>query len=273
MDSSVVILSYCRKMELCYGTALVFKTLRVGFPNARVTVVDNVSLPEAAAEIEKLARETECRFERVPAPGIQHHEFLEARLKEEAAANGAGPLIFLDPDICFWRSCEDFDFDALLAGKVVRTHYVQAIRTTTLPRIHTSFMWIPDARRLWQEIVRIRSEHFDFHPFSPFSVQLAGQWFRFDTGASLYSVIHAQTAAFTEAHLDCFDHLYAGCHLDWVFPALGDGLRTLIMKSHEDARAGNLAALKGIWRSQARACQVETAPDSSSTGKEGTWKM
>ncbi len=66
---NVFILTYCRNTELFYGTELIFKTLRVGFPNAKVTVVDNASIPEVRTEIELLAKENDCLFEQIPDPG------------------------------------------------------------------------------------------------------------------------------------------------------------------------------------------------------------
>ena len=108
----VFLLTHCRQRDLFYGTALIFKTLRVGFPNARVTVVDNASLPETRGEIERLARECDCEFRQLEAPAIAHDAFLSKTLAS-VAGGGGGPLVFLDPDLCLWRSCEDLEFDAL----------------------------------------------------------------------------------------------------------------------------------------------------------------
>ncbi len=239
-------------MDLFYGTELVFKTLRVGFPSARVIVVDNASLPEAAARIELLARENGCAFERVPEPGIKHHEFIEQRIALTAADETAeGPLIFLDPDVCFWRSCEHFDFPgSLMAGRHVRAYHLNATQALTMPRLHTSFLWMPDPRRLWNEITEIRKLHFDFEPFLSYSTKIAGQWCRFDTGASLYAVMPEKMSCFREEHLNCYDHLFCGSHVDYIYSLHEAEQRRALWKIHADAREGNLEALRGIWKWQ-----------------------
>ena len=185
----VHILTFCRKPELFYGTELVFKTLRVGFPDARVRVVDNASLPEVRDTIARLARENDCAFEQIEAPAMEHHHFLDRTLKSAAAEPDGAPLVFLDPDICLWASCEDFAFDGLVAGKLVDPYDDDIMRCVTAPRLHSSFLWIPDPRRLVEEIQTLQRVHRDFEPFLPYSVRVMGSWVRFDTGASLFSAM------------------------------------------------------------------------------------
>ena len=125
----VHILTFCRNVELFYGTQLVFKTLRIGFPNADITVVDNASLPTARVEIKAMAQETGCRFEQIESHCIQHYEFIQNTIRK--AANDTtvnGPLIFIDPDVCFWSSCEDFEFDGLMAGFYNASQCQESIR-------------------------------------------------------------------------------------------------------------------------------------------------
>jgi len=271
----VFILTYCRQMKLFYGTGLVFKTLRVGFPNARVTVVDNVSIPEAAAAVESLAKETDCAFERLSGRGVQHHEFIEEKLKATADDGSAGgPLVFLDPDICFWESCEDFEFDGILAGKQEGAFYCEATRTFTMPRIHTSFMWIRDAAELREEIERIGADHFDFEPFRSVSMKIAGRWYRFDTGGGLYAAIAEKVSVFEEEHLNRYDHLYGGCHVDWILPIMHTRAQELLASTHACARDGDLAGLKGIWRVQdevAQGSQIRQAV--AGKEKQKPWRM
>ncbi|MEO6447712.1 MAG: hypothetical protein ABIO42_00555, partial [Burkholderiaceae bacterium] len=56
----MTILTYCAHPALAYGTLLVFKTLRVGFPTARVEVYDNGSHPDVVGQIG--ARQGSCRL-------------------------------------------------------------------------------------------------------------------------------------------------------------------------------------------------------------------
>jgi hypothetical protein len=250
----VFVLTYCRNVELLYGTTLLFKTLRVGFPNARVTVADNASLPEARAEIAQLARETECAFEPIDGPGIQHYEFIESKIWQTSV--GAGQkrrTVFLDPDICLWQSCEDLEFDGLIAGTLVSAHDDPVFKCVAMPRLHSSFLWIPDANRLRETIRMIQTIHIEFRPFAPVSVKLGDVWMRYDTGASLYAAIPEQVNEFSDTHRHRYDHLYCGTHYDLWEPHFTGELRAVMDSVHQHAKTGDLAALQGVWREQSRA--------------------
>ncbi len=248
---NVFILTFCRNRELFYGTKLIFKTLRTGFPNARVTVVDNASIPETVDEIRVLAEGCDCRFKQLTGKGTPHHTFIEKTLHDCASNEFAHePLIFLDPDMCFWRSCEDFDFSGLIAGRRVPRFNCMVTNTITMPRLHTSFLWIPDPKKLMQEIWRIKVARFDFEPFLSCSFALDGTWYRYDTGANLYAALSHKVNRFTEYHFDCFDHILCGSHLDWVYDKYDGKIGKMMTEVHKHAKAGNLAALKGIWKYQ-----------------------
>ena len=248
---NVFILTFCRNLDLFYGTSLIFKTLRTGFPNARVTVTDNASLPETRAEIASLARQNDCIFHQLQPPGIQHHDFLESTLRAtDDDSKIDGPVVFLDPDICLWDSCEHFSFDGLLAGKPFSKFHCIITKTITMPRLHTSFLWIPDVVKLKKEIWKIKATHFDFEPFLPSSLRIDSAWYRFDTGASLYAAIPNKVSYFTEEHFRCYDHLFCGSHLDWIYTLYDTGSQKMMSEIHDNAKAGNLKALKGVWRYQ-----------------------
>jgi hypothetical protein len=247
---NVFILTFCRNLDLFYGTELIFKTLRIGFPNARVQVVDNASLPETRAEIASLARQNDCSFQQLQA-GIQHHDFLQNTLR--AAAEDFNPdvsVVFLDPDICLWDSCEHFSFDGLAAGKLFARFHCSITHTITMPRLHTSFLWIQDPQRLMAYIRKLKIKYFDFDPFSPYSCKINDSWYRFDTGASLYAAIPERLSNFTEEHFRCYDHLFCGSHFDFLYPLYDDSAKKMMLEIHNNAKAGNLRPLRGIWRYQ-----------------------
>ena len=189
-DFHVHILTYCKDLSLFYGTELIFKTIRVGFPSARITVTDNASIPEAKDRIELLAKKNDCQFEEIHGTGIEHHDFIQNTIRDYANDKSLNAsLVFLDPDICLWSNCEEFTFDGLIAGRLMGGFNDSITQTLTMPRLHTSFLWIPDAVTLQDEIRKMRARHFDFEPFRPFSFRLKDTWYRYDTGASLYTAI------------------------------------------------------------------------------------
>jgi hypothetical protein len=246
----VYILTFCRKAELFYGTELIFRTLRVGFPNAHVTVVDNASLPEMREKIQSLAIESACNFRQISGRSVAHHDFLEQTIREVATrGNQPATVVFLDPDLCFWQSCEDFQFDSLIAGKGVSRWY-DKLNTVTMPRIHTSFLWIPDVAKLWEAIRRIRFYYFDFQPFLSFSFNMDGVWYRYDTGAGLVNAMPDKVSCFAEEHMERYDHIFAGSHMDWLLPIIGGEHKEMMFQIHQWAKEGNLQALKGIRHRQ-----------------------
>lgn len=248
---NVFILTFCRNLDLFYGTELIFKTLRTGFPNANIRVVDNASIPEVVSEIESLAKSCDCSFQQISRNGIQHYEFIENTLSDMASGEFASePLVFLDPDICLWKCCEDIDFNGLMAGKLTARFKCEVTQTITMPRLHTSFLWIPDPKKLMKQIWKLRAAHFDFEPFLPYSFVMNGKWHRFDTGASLYAAIPNRVSYFTEAHLDYYDHIFCGSHLDLIYNLYDTKGKEMMLSIHNYAKDGNLQALKGIWKYQ-----------------------
>lgn len=270
----VFILTHCRKAELFYGTSLVFKTLRTGFPNANVRVVDNASLPGFRASIAQLAKEAACSFDALDHPGIRHHDFIERTLYE--AASRPGPertVVFVDPDVCLWRNCEALAFDRLVAGLLVEAHHDEVMQCVTMARLHTSFLWFSEPRRLVAEIERLRRTHFDFAPFVATSVKLGDVWLRYDTGAGLYAALPRHCQAFAESHMDYYDHIYAGSHFDLWRGKHPAELNELMESSHRAAAAGDLRELKGLWRRQRdvwyRTMSVVRAPQDVSGAADG----
>jgi hypothetical protein len=91
------ILTFCRRLDLFYGTTLIFKTLRRGSPVARVFVTDNASLPEAKPEIKRLAHETDCHYQQLAPPEIEHGRFIHAKILARSKNKKSDQtLVFLD---------------------------------------------------------------------------------------------------------------------------------------------------------------------------------
>lgn len=214
-------------------------------------MVDNASIPEVIPEIKSLAAGCDCQFEGLSGNGLEHHTFLAKTLHDMASGESAHEtLVFIDPDVCFWKSCEDFSFHALIAGRRTSGFKLEKTKTITMPRLHTSFLWIPDPKKLMREIWRLRSSHFDFEPFIPFSFVMDGMWYRYDTGASLYAALSHKAESFAEDHLNRYDHIYCGSHLDWLSNVYDAETEKMMKEIHTYAKEGDLIRLKGIWKKQ-----------------------
>lgn len=248
-DLHVHILTYCKDLSLSYGTELIFKTIRTGFPNAKIIVTDNASIPAEKERIISLAKKNDCIFKEINGHSIEHYDFIQRTIRDYADDTSlTASLIFLDPDVCLWDSCENFYFDGLLAGRLVGGFHDSLTQSLDMLRLHSSFLWIPDAGALQHEIRKMGARHFDFEPFRPFSFRLKDVWYRYDTGASLYMALPDKMSHFTEEHLLHYDHIFNGTHFNDIKSLFSDEVRQLRSEVHSLARKGNLAALKGIHK-------------------------
>ena len=240
------ILTFCRRIDLLHGSTLIFKTLRTGFPTAQVTVVDNDSLPDAQVALRTLAAETGCEYRQLDADtAISPQAFLRQTIEHAYADT----IVFLDPDVVFWEPVESWRFDALMAGRLIPKFDDPYSGCITMPRLHPSFLWIPDVQQLRTRIADLKRTRMDFHPFLPYMFPSDGKWYRFDTAAALYAAAPAEMIAFGERELNAYDHLFCGSHVDLVLSALHGADREAVERMHHQAQHDH-TGLKGIWRAQ-----------------------
>lgn len=240
----VFILTWCGYPDRIHGSTLVFNSLRVGFPSARVHVIDNESHPLVRPTIERLALRCEAEFREVKST-ISHPGFLDWALR----AYVDEPIVFVDPDVTFWRNVEAWRIDGLMAGRLIPAYDCPYTGCATQPRLHTSFLWVPSPRRLLEEIAVIREARPEFDPFGQRMFPLDGRWIRFDTASAAYLALPGRTQAFGPDELDAYDHLFAGSNLNLVAGKLDEqGLR--IMTDADEYSRANGSVPKGIWRQQ-----------------------
>jgi hypothetical protein len=242
----VLILTYCREPSLlASGTLLVFRTLRVGFPTAAVTVIDNASLPEVRPAIREAAEAAGCEYVQRD-PENSHAEFLREVI---LGPNYAGPVVLLDPDVIFWSDCEGWRIRRLLAGRMLPEFMDEFTRCRTLARLHTSFLWIRDVTALRERVSALMTSYFEFDPFPPRMFAVDGAWYRGDTLAFLCGALPDEVQPFGEKELDAYDHLFCGSHLDLVLPEVPKETQTFLKWAHAQALADR-SRLRGLWRQQ-----------------------
>jgi hypothetical protein len=244
MELYVYVLTWCDDPCNLYGTTLTFKTLRDGFPTARVFVVDNASLSECRGSIRVAAEESGVVFTQLQTR-IRHHEFIRDVIMRQRR----GAAVFLDPDMCFWCNVENWTFDGLIGGRFIPRFQCEYTGCLTHPRLHTSFLWIPDVAALRKSLEGVRNTYFDFDAFGPYMVRLGGVWHRFDAGASLYAALQDQIHSFSEAELDAFDHLFCGTHYGQVGGSISSKFASAFKALHEYAKT-DYTAIRGAWRLQ-----------------------
>jgi hypothetical protein len=239
----VFLLTYCKNSALAWSSTLTLDTLRIGFPDAEVFVVDNNSIPEVRPLIREKALGARCHYRELDTE-IFHHDFIADTLR----AND-GCVIFLDPDLCFWESCEGWEIADLFGGRHLPAFYDEFSKTVTMERLHTSFLWIPDAAKLRERLEDMRSRFFEFEPIRPFMFKHDKQWYRYDTTANLYAAFKSDTYSFRAGELSCYDHLFCGTHLNEILPRMDRKSAGELERFHDTAKR-DIRQIKGTWRLQ-----------------------
>lgn len=239
--SRVYIITYCRDLDLLYGSTLVFGSLRVGFPESEIVVIDNASLPEARAVIRNAAKGAGALFEEAP-PGRRHHELLR-----EIVRTADVPFAVVDPDVIFWSRFDQAG-SGLIEGRLIPTFRDPYTQCLTHERLHTSLLKIQDPSAL-RSAIEQHSRFFEFDPIAPVMVHRAGVWERFDTMGGIYSLLKASCRSFTIDELDHYDHLFCGSHADQVTETLGDAAGSF-EAIHQAVRSKDFQSIKGAWKQQ-----------------------
>ena len=241
---NVFILTWCGYPERIHGSTLVFNSLRVGFPSARIQVVDNASNPLVRPTIEDLARKSGAEYREIQ-DSVSHPAFIYWALRTHPDE----PVVFVDPDVTFWRNVEDWRIEGLMAGRLIPAYDCPYTGCETQARLHTSFLWVPSPRRLLEEIGSIKVARPEFDAFAQRMFPLDGRWIRFDTASAAYMALTDQMQAFGLEELESYDHLFCGSNLNLVGEKLDERFLEVMRGADEYARS-NGSVPKGIWRQQ-----------------------
>ena len=241
----VFILTYCKWIQQLYGTTLIFQSIRTGFPNAIITVIDNASVPSARKEIKQLALSNNCRFFQIENE-VPHHVYLQDLIMDQPLA---GTVVNLDPDIVLWKNCENWHFNALLAGGLIPAHNNELSPSNVRPRLHSSFYWIQDIEKLRNKIKyfkRISGNEFD--PFRPVAIKEGKRWYRYDTGSTLYMALQKYCYCFTKKEYSAYNHIIGGTHLNiYINKIKVPKTKQLLRRLHTFAKT-NPMKLHGMWK-------------------------
>lgn len=239
---TVHILSTVRKKELLPAALLVFKTLRVGFPTARVVVYPNdlVCDPECVQAIIDAARGAGCEVTGHENYMWEHPEWIRHVITENTGWN-----VICDTDMVFHEKVEDWEFQHTpMAGWYVPQFLCPYTKATTCSRIHTSLMWLNCD---WlQSVLKREPEIYMANQdlISPCTFWLGGKKFFHDTMGQLFHCEGVSGLGFNSRKLDCYTHLFSGTLIDLV----GKDIPGLAM-AHAEALA-HPEATRGVWRAQ-----------------------
>ena len=241
--SRVHILASCPNPKLIEYTTLVFRTLRVGFPTATVTVwLNNMG----QAEESKLSRLCVAGDNEARVCDYSHHEWIEMLCGTEKE-----PFWICDTDVIFFESMEDYRFSGAISGWRIPEWDDEFTGCITRPRIHTCLMHIRPAD-LAEDIAAFKGSYNameDISPlpnlFAPLVVPMDGRHYFYDVCGMLHHAVIGE--AFTDEIKDKFFHFNFGTISDRVLPHVKDGKNMAAAREMvlNDPQLG-----RGAWRLQ-----------------------
>ena len=240
---NVHILATCRKLELLPYTTLVFETLRVGFPTAKVFVTINNIPPECGRQaVLDCITKVGAGFD---DDNTIHHEWIDKLIQTEQE-----PFWVCDTDLIFFDSFENVTSDSPLTGWCIPEWQDEFSGAITRSRLHPSLLRI-DPKLVKEKLAAFRSVTPDT-PFTPFCnpvypicLPFNGRMYFHDTLSLLYHAIGGQP--FTDEQLDNYFHFNFGTIPDIVIPRLS-GSRKMV-EAREMVMA-NPRLGRGAWRNQ-----------------------
>ncbi len=200
---------------------MVFKTLRVGYPTASVHVtVNGVGREEDQYKATSLAGTAGANYIHMAGEPLHHGAWIRDTFN--ACSNDTEPLVILDGDIHFWKSCEDWKFTAPLAGFYMPEIWNVWSNCRSVPRLHTSHLWFTDPKQLAEKIGRRYPRNDEYSPCDPFMPEtrfINGEPLFWDTCSNLYNMVGG--FHFGQEHLACYEHLNSAGFVEKVAGLMG----------------------------------------------------
>lgn len=221
--------------------ALIFETIRVGFPTATVEYYwsgnDNFT-----SKIQEL-----CNINNITLRCMVNRTFNHEIISSVLRSSTNDEVVFLDSDIVFHESVEKFNPTSLLSGRLLLTYKCPYTGLVNTPRLHPSFLWIKSIKQI-KFLLRdkLNSPFVPKDYIKPVVVMgNNGQELFFDTCSNLFLKIGGET--FTEEMLNKYDHLFCSTFVDEV--SKNTPLLKSLSKNHKIIY-NNPILSKGMWKQQ-----------------------
>jgi hypothetical protein len=244
MKEPIHILVTCRKPELLPAATLVFKTIRVGFPEAPVILDHNPVAKDCLDSIRIVADDIGATLR---PRYIDHDEWIVSLIELNE-----GPFWICDTDVVFWREFKHGTDGSAIAGVRTPSFYEPWMRTQYRERLHTCLMRV-DPVVFRSQAARYRL----MFPAEPFPARvdfIRQQWqpernngkvthHFYDTLAMAWHAFGGQE--FSPEQIGSFDHLNCATYADLIAPALDFD----IQEAHA-AIYNNIENARGLWAKQ-----------------------
>lgn len=219
------------------AATLVFKTLRVGFPNNPVTVYLN-GVADWPVEHIKVVCSAAYSVGACVNPTLKtiHHRWIESLI--DIADE---PFYILDTDVVFWKEFpKGPPRDTAIWGEYVPRFHDPVSGAFTVDRLHTALMYIDSER--FKHVVKLRARDIKFNEtFTPLVnfiypalIPFNVDYVFYDTMAAAYQA--GLGARFTERETECFTHLHCATWVDQIGDRI-KGLKDLHKAVYTDINA------------------------------------
>lgn len=284
VKTAVHILATVRKPELLPAATLVFSTLRVGFPEAEVTVWGNAL--DKAAVVRDCAKSVGGGYVESIVGLTAHDVWIEALVNRMHE-----PFWIVDTDVVFFAEVRPPIGKEIVVGRFEPEFMEEWTGTRHVARLHTAVMWIDpsgvrSAAREWMakfpqpwrnsaEFTWIRQTFVPVVLPGRGNATGASQGTRegayaplfYDTMAGVYQAFPERARAFTEEEDACFEHLHCGGYVDLVAAETKSGFGNSLAAFHQRVFE-NPEAARGARLKQAEYYKLRSYPDGATNPKK-----
>lgn len=229
---------------------MVLDTIRTGFPNAQL----NFHVNHLTKELDELIYDRIIAVDGTPSAVFTDH-FLWIEKILGSLASYDSPICFVDGDIRFWSSVEDFDLSTPLTGMFIPGHVNEFFKAYYFARLHTSLLFIRSPKELvslmknCHPVLNIQDQerlYLRTDLIKPETVFIDRVPVAYDTCSKLYHTIGGR--GFTEAELDCYDHLNSASFFKVMQGRFENEVDRLAFNEAHLQCEKNPDGMRGFWR-------------------------
>jgi hypothetical protein len=232
------------------ASTLTLETVRVGFPNAKITIYNNGNDPIIADGLRHRSKIKQLRVEHNPVP-MHHAKWIKGVIDGQKD----GPIIILDPDMIFYSSCEDIPYSSLLRGYFIPAIWNEFAGCISYERFHTSFLMVQDVAKLRMRVkmfhpfvLQPSAEYCPLDPYMPAVSVVRGRKAFHDTCSTLYNIVGG--VPFTEAERSRYAHINSASFYDVMSSRVED--KESFRLQHERANALDFEFFREWWKAEDR---------------------
>jgi hypothetical protein len=239
---TVFVITQARTVHDHVPNLLAIDSVRIGYPDSKVIVVDTASCKTVQEALEDGSEWLDYDF--VTTDAATYSDALEQIVRSHAKSTN--PIAIVSSTVRFWSRCDRWTVDGLIAGRHIPSH-INEQGDVVLSHLHHSHLLIPRPDALSREIRKLQHEAPDINLFAPHTPYTGGQWERYEIAGRLVEALGVKAQALTDEQLEAFDFLPYGQNFREIPDKASPLRRAELVDLYWRVRA-NPAELQGAWR-------------------------